>query len=162
MQAAADLVIRGGTVFDGGGGDPFVADIAITDGKIVAVGAAPERGREEIDARGKIVTPGFIDVHTHYDGQLIWSNQLSPSSSHGVTTVVTGNCGVGFAPCRPEDHTRLIKLLEGVEDMPEVGSRGWPDLGLDKLSRLRGSVEAASARYRLRRSTAALRRSGCT
>jgi N-acyl-D-aspartate/D-glutamate deacylase len=116
----ADLVIRGGTIFDGTGGEPFVGDVAIKDGKIIAVGAFDGTGAEEIDAAGKMVTPGFIDVHTHYDGQLIWAERMSPSSSHGVTTVVTGNCGVGFAPCKPEDHTRLIKLLEGVEDMPEV------------------------------------------
>ncbi|WP_439817239.1 N-acyl-D-amino-acid deacylase family protein [Zavarzinia sp. CC-PAN008] len=116
----ADLVIRGGTIFDGTGGEPFVADIAITGGRIVTVGTVSGTGREEIDATGKMVTPGFIDVHTHYDGQLIWASHMSPSSAHGVTTVVTGNCGVGFAPCRPEDHTRLIKLLEGVEDMPEI------------------------------------------
>jgi N-acyl-D-aspartate/D-glutamate deacylase len=120
MKYAADLVIRGGMVLDGTGAEGFVADVAVKDGKIVAVGAFEGRGRDEIDATGKVVTPGFIDVHTHYDGQLIWAERLSPSSSHGVTTVVTGNCGVGFAPCRPEDHTRLIKLLEGVEDMPEV------------------------------------------
>ena len=120
MEASADLVIRGGMVFDGSGGEPFEADVAVTDGRIAAVGAFAGSGREEIDARGRMVTPGFVDVHTHYDGQLIWSEQLSPSSSHGVTTVATGNCGVGFAPCRPEDHARLIKLLEGVEDMPEV------------------------------------------
>jgi N-acyl-D-amino-acid deacylase len=120
MEASADLVIRGGTVFDGSGGEPFEADVAVTDGRITAVGAFTGSGREEVDARGLMVTPGFVDVHTHYDGQLIWSEQLSPSSSHGVTTVATGNCGVGFAPCRPEDHARLIKLLEGVEDMPEV------------------------------------------
>jgi N-acyl-D-aspartate/D-glutamate deacylase len=120
MAYAADLVIRGGTVFDGAGAEGFVADVAIKDGKIIAVGSFEGQGREEIDATGKMVTPGFIDVHTHYDGQLIWAERLSPSSSHGVTTVVTGNCGVGFAPCKPEDHTRLIKLLEGVEDMPEV------------------------------------------
>jgi N-acyl-D-aspartate/D-glutamate deacylase len=120
VETVADLVIRGGMVFDGSGGEPFEADVAMADGKIVAVGAFAGAGREEIDARGRIVTPGFVDVHTHYDGQLIWSQRLSPSSSHGVTTVATGNCGVGFAPCRPEDRTRLIKLLEGVEDMPEV------------------------------------------
>jgi N-acyl-D-aspartate/D-glutamate deacylase len=120
MGQTADLVIRGGTVFDGAGGEPFVADVAIKDGRIVAIGAFEGPAAEEIDAAGKMVTPGFIDVHTHYDGQLIWAEQMSPSSSHGVTTVVTGNCGVGFAPCRPQDHTRLIKLLEGVEDMPEV------------------------------------------
>jgi N-acyl-D-amino-acid deacylase len=120
MDAAADLVIRGGTVFDGSGGEPYEADVAVTGGRIAAVGDFAGKGREEIDARGRMVTPGFVDAHTHYDGQLIWSERLSPSSSHGVTTVATGNCGVGFAPCRPEDHTRLIKLLEGVEDMPEV------------------------------------------
>ena len=120
MDHAADLVIRGGTVFDGDGGAPFVADVAIAGGQIIAVGDFAGKGLEEIDAARKMVTPGFIDVHTHYDGQLIWASRMSPSSSHGVTTVVTGNCGVGFAPCRPQDHTRLIKLLEGVEDMPEV------------------------------------------
>ena len=120
MEATADLVSRGGLVFDGSGGEPFEADVAVVGDKIVAVGAFVGSGREEIDARSRMVTPGFVDVHTHYDGQLIWSERLSPSSSHGVTTVVTGNCGVGFAPCRFEDHTRLIKLLEGVEDMPEV------------------------------------------
>jgi N-acyl-D-aspartate/D-glutamate deacylase len=120
MEASADLVIRGGAVFDGSGGEPFEADVAVTDGRIAAVGAFAGTGREEIDAQGCMVTPGFVDAHTHYDGQLIWSERLSPSSSHGVTTVATGNCGVGFAPCRHEDHTRLIKLLEGVEDMPEV------------------------------------------
>jgi N-acyl-D-aspartate/D-glutamate deacylase len=116
----ADLVIRGGMVFDGTGGEPFVGDVAIKDGRILAVGDYVGSAREEIDAADRMVTPGFIDVHTHYDGQLIWAQRMSPSSSHGVTTVVTGNCGVGFAPCRPEDHTRLIKLLEGVEDMPEA------------------------------------------
>ena len=120
MDATADVVIRGGTVFDGSGGAPFEADVAVANGRIAAVGAFAGKGREEIDAKGRMVTPGFVDAHTHYDGQLIWSERLSPSSSHGVTTVATGNCGVGFAPCRPEDHTRLIKLLEGVEDMPEV------------------------------------------
>ena len=120
MDATADVVIRGGTVFDGSGGAPFEADVAVANGRITAVGAFAGKGREEIDAKGCMVTPGFVDAHTHYDGQLIWSERLSPSSSHGVTTVATGNCGVGFAPCRPEDHTRLIKLLEGVEDMPEV------------------------------------------
>jgi N-acyl-D-amino-acid deacylase len=120
MDGEADLIVRNGTIFDGMGGDPYVADIAITAGRIVDVGIIAGTGREEIDARGRMVTPGFIDIHTHYDGQLIWEERVSPSSAHGVTTVVTGNCGVGFAPCRPQDHTRLIKLLEGVEDMPEI------------------------------------------
>jgi N-acyl-D-aspartate/D-glutamate deacylase len=120
MAVSFDLVIRGGLVVDGGGGAPFTADVAITGDKIAAIGAIPETGREEIDARGKLVTPGFVDIHTHYDGQLIWASEMSPSSAHGVTTVVTGNCGVGFAPCRPQDRDQLIKLLEGVEDMPEI------------------------------------------
>ena len=115
-----DLVIRRGTILDGSGGNPFVADVAILDGVIVRVGEVAEPGREEIAAAGLMVTPGFIDVHTHYDGQLTWSNQVSPSSGHGVTTVVTGNCGVGFAPCRPQDRQRLVQLLEGVEDIPEI------------------------------------------
>jgi N-acyl-D-amino-acid deacylase len=120
MAEAADLVIRDGTIFDGSGGSPFVGDVAVKDGKIIAIGTFEGQGRKEIRASGQMVTPGFIDVHTHYDGQLIWAERMAPSSSHGVTTVVTGNCGVGFAPCRPTDHTRLIKLLEGVEDMPEI------------------------------------------
>jgi len=120
MTDSADLIIRGGTIFDGTGGAPFEADVAITDGRIAKVGRCDGPAREVIDARGMMVTPGFVDIHTHYDGQLVWSPFLAPSSSHGVTSVVTGNCGVGFAPCRPRDHKRLIKLLEGVEDMPEV------------------------------------------
>ncbi len=120
MTDKADLVIRGGTIVDGTGGEPFIGDVAVKDGAIIVVGDYAGTGREEIDATGKIITPGFIDVHTHYDGQLTWSEHCSPSSSHGVTTVVTGNCGVGFAPCKPQDHDALINLLEGVEDMPEV------------------------------------------
>jgi N-acyl-D-amino-acid deacylase len=116
----ADLIIRGGAIYDGGGGAPFEADVAIKGGRIAAVGRCDGPAAEVIDARGRMVTPGFIDIHTHYDGQLIWSPHLAPSSSHGVTSVVTGNCGVGFAPCRAPDHARLIRLLEGVEDMPEV------------------------------------------
>jgi Amidohydrolase family len=120
MMDVADLIIRGGTVFDGTGGAPFEADIAVENGRIAAVGRCDGPAAELIEAKGKMVTPGFVDIHTHYDGQLIWSPFLFPSSSHSVTSVVTGNCGVGFAPCRPADHTWLIKLLEGVEDMPEV------------------------------------------
>ena len=120
MAHEADLILRGGTIFDGSGGEPYEGDVAVRDGLIVEAGSVPGRAREEIDARGLMVTPGFVDVHTHYDGQLTWSERVSPSSSHGVTTVVTGNCGVGFAPCRPGDRERLIHLLEGVEDMPEV------------------------------------------
>ncbi|WP_315781300.1 MULTISPECIES: N-acyl-D-amino-acid deacylase family protein [unclassified Bradyrhizobium] len=114
-----DLVIRGGTVADGSGGDLYDADVAISNGRIIEVGKVGGAGREEIDARGKLVTPGFVDVHTHYDGQVTWSHDISPSSQNGVTTAIMGNCGVGFAPCRPADHQRLIQLMEGVEDIPE-------------------------------------------
>ncbi|GAK43883.1 amidohydrolase family protein/D-aminoacylase domain-containing protein [Tepidicaulis marinus] len=113
-----DLVIRGGTVADGTGGDLFEADIAVSGGKIAEIGKVAGKGAEEIDASGLLVTPGFVDIHTHYDGQATWSADLSPSSNHGVTTAVMGNCGVGFAPCRREDHDRLIRLMEGVEDIP--------------------------------------------
>ncbi len=118
MTNTLDLVIRGGTVVDGSGAEPFAADVGIAGGRIVSVGKAPGRGRDEIDARGLLVTPGFVDIHTHYDGQVTWENRLVPSSSHGVTTVVMGNCGVGFAPCRPDRHDMLIRLMEGVEDIP--------------------------------------------
>lgn len=115
-----DLVIRGGTIADGSGGDLIDGDIAIRNGRVGAIGNFAGSGLEEIDATGRIVTPGFVDVHTHYDGQAIWSERLAPSSAHGVTTVVLGNCGVGFAPCRPEDRDLLIKVMEGVEDIPGV------------------------------------------
>jgi len=115
-----DLVVRGGTVIDGTGGEPFSADVGITGGVIAAVAPGLGAGTEEIDARGRIVTPGFVDVHTHYDGQITWENRLSPSSNHGVTTVVMGNCGVGFAPVRKGDQPLMVSLMEGVEDVPEV------------------------------------------
>jgi N-acyl-D-aspartate/D-glutamate deacylase len=115
-----DLIIRNGEIYDGSGGAPIKGDVAIQDGRIAAVGKVDGTGREEIDATGKIVTPGFVDVHTHYDGQATWENRLAPSSNHGVTSVVMGNCGVGFAPCRPGQHDMLVKLMEGVEDIPEV------------------------------------------
>ncbi len=120
MSFEHDLVIRGGTIADGSGGDLLHGDIAISDGKVTAIGEVAGKGREEIDATDRIVTPGFVDVHTHYDGQCIWAEELSPSSSHGVTTAVMGNCGVGFAPCRKEDHDLLINVMEGVEDIPDV------------------------------------------
>jgi N-acyl-D-aspartate/D-glutamate deacylase len=118
MRPAFDLVIRNGTVFDGSGGVPFEADVAVSDGRVAAVGRVGASGREEVDARGLAVMPGFVDIHTHYDGQVTWDCRLKPSSSHGVTTVVMGNCGVGFAPCRPDQHDLLIRLMEGVEDIP--------------------------------------------
>jgi N-acyl-D-aspartate/D-glutamate deacylase len=115
-----DLVIRNGTVVDGLGAEPFRADVAASDGVIVAIGTVDEPGAREIDATGLLVTPGFVDLHTHYDGQAIWSDRLSPSSSHGVTTALMGNCGVGFAPCRAEDHDVLVDVMAGVEDIPGV------------------------------------------
>jgi len=127
MSESPDLVIRGGTIADGRGGDLFEADVAISDGRISKVGKVLGKGRDEIDARGKLVAPGFVDIHTHYDGQVTWSHDITPSSQNGVTTAVMGNCGVGFAPCRPDDHLRLIQLMEGVEDIPEpVLSAGIP------------------------------------
>ena len=113
-----DLVIRGGTIVDGSGGDTYTADIAIDGNKIATIGPGLPQGREEIDAQGKVVAPGFVDVHTHYDGQATWDAEMAPSSWHGVTTVVMGNCGVGFAPAKPDKHEWLIGLMEGVEDIP--------------------------------------------
>ena len=115
---AHDLVIRGGLVADGLGGEPVPADVAVDGATIVTLGAVGGRGREEIDADGLLVTPGFVDIHTHYDGQATWDARITPSSWHGVTTAVMGNCGVGFAPVRAEAHDRLISLMEGVEDIP--------------------------------------------
>lgn len=127
MTSNPTLVIRGGTIADGLGGDLFEADVAISDGRIIEVGRVTSKGDEEIDAKGKLVTPGFVDIHTHYDGQVTWSSDINPSSQNGVTTAIMGNCGVGFAPCRPADHQRLIQLMEGVEDIPEpVLSAGIP------------------------------------
>jgi len=113
-----DLIIRGGTIVDGTGAAPFEGDVAIDAGRIVEVGEVSGHGRREIDAKGRLVTPGFVDIHTHYDGQATWDPLLAPSSWHGVTTAVMGNCGVGFAPVRPEHHQFLIELMEGVEDIP--------------------------------------------
>src|SRR5215468_6316874 len=113
-----DLVIRNGTVIDGLGGRPVMADVAVDEDTITAVGSVDERGREEIDGTGLAVTPGFIDVHTHYDGQVTWDPLITPSIWHGVTTVVMGNCGVGFAPAAPDRRDWLIGLMEGVEDIP--------------------------------------------
>ena len=125
-----DLVIRGGEVADGLGGEPFAADVAVDGGTIVAVGEVPGSGTEEIDATGQLVTPGFVDIHTHYDGQATWESRIAPSCWHGVTTVVMGNCGVGFAPVRPDEHDRLIELMEGVEDIPgAVLDEGIVDVG---------------------------------
>ena len=128
MTSSFDLVIRGGEVADGLGSALRNADVGVRDGRIVEVGKLAGSGRQEIDARGLLVTPGFVDIHTHYDGQVMWDSQLAPSSWHGVTTAVMGNCGVGFAPVRTRDHERLIELMEGVEDIPGAALHeglGW-------------------------------------
>ncbi len=113
-----DLIIRGGTIVDGTGNPSFVADIAITGERISAIGTITDTATAEIDARGKLITPGFVDIHTHYDGQATWDPEMAPSAWHGVTTVVMGNCGVGFAPAKRDKHEWLIGLMEGVEDIP--------------------------------------------
>ena len=113
-----DLIIKNGLIYDGKGSEPFEADIGISEDKIVAIGKIEEDSIETIDAKGKIVTPGFVDIHTHYDGQVTWDPYLRPSTYHGVTTVVMGNCGVGFSPCKPDQRDWLIGLMEGVEDIP--------------------------------------------
>ena len=118
MARRYDLVIRGGTLIDGSGAERVAGDIAVSEGRIAAIGSFEGSGAEEIDARDRLVTPGFVDIHTHYDGQATWDERLQPSSWHGVTTAVMGNCGVGFAPVRPADHDRLVELMEGVEDIP--------------------------------------------
>ena len=151
MAEQHDLIIRGGTVVDGTGAAPYIADVAIDDGTIVAVGEVSGRGTKEICADGLLVTPGFVDIHTHYDAQAIWSSRLSPTSGHGVTTVVIGNCGVGFAPCKPADRDRLIELMEGVEDIPGVVLKegltweweSYPEY-LDALARRQYDVNVAS------------------
>ncbi|WP_174273950.1 N-acyl-D-amino-acid deacylase family protein [Sphingomonas bacterium] len=146
-----DLVVRGGTVVDGSGGEPFAADVAVTAGRIAGIGRDIGRGREEVDAGGCIVTPGFVDVHTHYDGQVTWESRLAPSSTHGVTTVVMGNCGVGFAPVRRDDHDMVVRLMEGVEDIPGIvmttgvpwNWETFPEY-LDALAALRTDIDFAA------------------
>ena len=113
-----DLIIKNGSIYDGKGTKPYQADIAISNEKIVEIGDIKGEGKKVIDAEGKIVTPGFVDIHTHYDGQVTWDPYLRPSTYHGVTTVVMGNCGVGFSPCKPDQRNWLIGLMEGVEDIP--------------------------------------------
>ncbi|HEY1632482.1 MAG TPA: amidohydrolase family protein [Rhizomicrobium sp.] len=151
MAAEFDLVIRGGTLADGAGGPLREADVAVTGGRIAAVGKVAGSGREEIDARGLLVTPGFVDIHTHYDGQATWDSRLQPSSWHGVTTVVMGNCGVGFAPVRLGDRDRLIELMEGVEDIPGAAlheglSWNWESFGdyLDALEKRPHDIDFAA------------------
>jgi N-acyl-D-aspartate/D-glutamate deacylase len=145
-----DLVIRNGTVVDGRGGRPVLADVAVDDGRITAVGTVTHPGREELDATGLAVTPGFVDVHTHYDGQVTWDPLLTPSLWHGVTTVVMGNCGVGFAPAAPDRHDWLIGLMEGVEGIPGVSLReaihwDWQSVPeyMDALDRIPRALDVA-------------------
>ncbi|MBC8186710.1 MAG: amidohydrolase family protein, partial [Proteobacteria bacterium] len=148
---AFDLILRGGKIIDGNGGAPFVGDVAIRDGKIAAIGDVGGDTAREIDARGLAVTPGFVDIHTHYDGQATWDSQLAPSCFHGVTTVVMGNCGVGFAPVAPGQEDFLIGLMEGVEDIPgaalhegiEWSWQTFPEY-LDTLDRLEFSMDVAT------------------
>ena len=146
-----DLIIRGGTVVDGTGAEPRTADVAIAGGRIAEVGEVGGTALETIDADGALVTPGFVDIHTHYDGQATWDSQLVPSAWHGVTTVVMGNCGVGFAPVRPHDRERLIELTEGVEDIPGAAlheglSWEWETFGeyLDALDRRRYDIDVGA------------------
>jgi N-acyl-D-aspartate/D-glutamate deacylase len=147
-----DLIIRNGTIVDGTGTPRQVGDLAVRDGVLVQVGGTVEGdAREVIDATGLLVTPGFVDHHTHYDGQVTWDDLLEPSSAHGVTTVVVGNCGVGFAPAVPDRHQQLIELMEAVEDIPGAAlteglSWGWESFPeyLDVLEERRWTMDVAS------------------
>ncbi|MDA0979487.1 MAG: amidohydrolase family protein, partial [Proteobacteria bacterium] len=113
-----DTIIRNGTIHDGSGGEPFSGDLGIKDGRIVETGRLSAGAANEIDADGAIVAPAWVDIHTHYDGQVTWDDEMNPSASHGVGTIVMGNCGVGFAPVAPGGEQDLIDLMEGVEDIP--------------------------------------------
>jgi N-acyl-D-aspartate/D-glutamate deacylase len=145
-----DIVIKGASVVDGTGAPPRTADVAIAGDHIVEVGTVDGTAARTIDAEGALVTPGFVDIHTHYDGQATWDSRMAPSSWHGVTTVVMGNCGVGFAPVRPSDHQRLIELMEGVEDIPGAALHegltweweSFPDY-LDALERRARDIDVA-------------------
>jgi N-acyl-D-aspartate/D-glutamate deacylase len=146
-----DIVIRGGTIVDGTGRPAFTGDVAIDGERIAEVGGKSGPGRRVIDADGLLVTPGWVDVHTHYDGQATWDPILAPSSWHGVTTVLFGNCGVGFAPVRPHHHDALIDLMEGVEDIPGPALaeglkwdwQSFPDF-LDALERMPRTIDVAA------------------
>ena len=146
-----DLIIRGGTVVDGTGAPARTADVAVRDGLIVEVGRVDGTARRTIDADGLTVTPGFVDVHTHFDGQATWDPHLTPSCWHGVTTAIMGNCGIGFAPVRADRHDWLIDLMEGVEDIPgsalaEGITWEWETFGeyLDALERMPRAVDVGT------------------
>ena len=145
-----DIVIRGGTIIDGTGAPRFAGDVAIDGERIVAVGGKAGPARRVIDADGLLVTPGWVDVHTHYDGQATWDPVLAPSSWHGVTTILFGNCGVGFAPVRPEHRNELIDLMEAVEDIPGTAlpeGLNWEWESFPAVSR-RARADAAHDRCR--------------
>lgn len=151
MAGEYDLVIRNGEIIDGRGGPGFKADIGIRGGIVHAVGRIDEAGMEEINADGLLVTPGFVDIHTHYDGQATWDTRIWPSSLHGVTTAIMGNCGVGFAPVRPDAHERLVELMEGVEDIPGTAlheglSWNWESFPeyLDALEKTSRDIDVAT------------------
>ena len=147
-----DLIIRNGTVVDGTGADRRTADVAVKNGRIAKV--APhitERATREVDAKGLLVAPGWVDIHTHYDGQATWDDELGPSAWHGVTTLIMGNCGVGFAPVKPDKHDWLIALMEGVEDIPGAAltegiTWGWESFPqyMDALEKMPRSVDVAA------------------
>jgi len=145
-----DLLVRGGTLIDGTGGPARRADVAVVDGRIAAIGERLGGARRTIDAEGALVAPGFVDVHSHYDGQASWDGALEPASLHGATTVAMGNCGVGFAPCRPADRERLIALMEGVEDIPGTAlaeglAWGWETFAeyMEALDRMPHAIDLA-------------------
>jgi N-acyl-D-amino-acid deacylase len=146
-----DIVIRGGTIIDGTGEAAFTGDVAIAGGRIAAVGGKAGPARREIDAAGLLVTPGWVDVHTHYDGQAMWDPLLAPSCWHGVTTTMFGNCGVGFAPVKPHHRAALMDLMEGVEEIPGVVLadgltwewESFPDF-LDALERRPHAIDLAA------------------
>ena len=146
-----DTVIRGGTIVDGTGKASFVGDVAVTDGLISHVGGKAGPGKREIEANGLLVTPGWVDVHTHYDGQATWDSELAPSSWHGVTTVLFGNCGVGFAPVRKVDHSSLIGMMESIEEIPGIALAdglkwNWETFPeyLDALDGMKRSIDVAA------------------
>src|SRR5210317_1993827 len=146
-----DLIIKNGLIYDGKGSNPYKADLAISNEKIVGIGDIQGDAKEIINAEGKIVTPGFVDIHTHYDGQVTWDPYLRPSTYHGVTTVVMGNCGVGFSPCKPDQRDWLIGLMEGVEDIPGAALaegidwewESFPEY-LDALERKQRTIDVAT------------------
>src|SRR5476651_1539622 len=146
-QAMHDIVIRGGKIVDGTGAPAFEGDVAIEGDRIVQVGGKAGPGRREVKAEGRLVTPGWVDVHTHYDGQATWDPVLAPSSWHGATTIVFGNCGVGFAPVRRKHHQALIDLMEGIDSHHHVGvpepknTKTIRSQDLVRLGRVRRHVE---------------------